>query len=154
VFLRDVLTSSRVGQLPLVDIPILGTSDTVRQAAAQMRTRSHGSALVCQAEKLVGIFTERDLLQLMASGESLDQPLSAAMTKNPQTVSTEDSLLKVLKLMDEGGYRRLPVVNGQGAPTGLIDVKSVAYFLVEHFPAAVYNQAPRALLTAKTREGA
>jgi CBS domain-containing protein len=154
VFLRQVLTTSRVGQLSLKEVPVVDVGDSAARAASQMRLVSHGSALVCREGRLVGIFTERDLLRMLAQGRSLEQPLSEVMTASPRTVTTADSLLTVLQLMDEGGYRRLPVVDSAGAPVGIIDVKSVAHFLVEHIPAAVYNQAPRALLTAKSREGA
>lgn len=154
VFLRQVLKTSRVGQLPLKEVPVLGNDGTVSQAVVQMRAHSHGSTLVVKGGRLTGIFTERDLLKLVAQRESLDQPVSNVMTANPRTVTREDSLFDVIQLLDQGGYRRLPVVDVAGAPVGLIDVKTVVHFLVEHFPAGVYNQAPRALLNAKSREGA
>lgn len=154
MFLRQVLTSSRVGQLVLKAVPVLRAEDAVADAASQMRSHSHGSALVCRDGRIAGIFTERDLLKLVAAGRSLEAAVSTVMTANPRTVTTGDSLLTVIQLMDEGGYRRLPVVDAKGSPTGLVDVKSVVHFLVEHFPAAVYNQAPRALQNSKSREGA
>ena len=154
MFLRQVLTTSRVGELVPKDVPVLQAHDSVADAASQMRAHSHGSALIYRDGQLAGIFTERDLLKLVAQSRSLEQPLSSVMTSAPRTVTPGDSLLTVIKLMDEGGYRRLPVVDAGGSPIGIIDVKSVVHFLVEHFPAAVYNQAPRALLNAKSREGA
>lgn len=152
--LREVLKSSRVRDLAPKEVPVLDDDDSVSEAAAQMRAHSHGSAMVCRGSRLAGIFTERDLLKLVATGKSLDQPLSAVMTVGPKTVTVDDSLLTVIKLMDEGGYRRLPVVDASGAPVGIVDVKSVVHYLVEHFPKAVYNQAAQALLTARSREGA
>lgn len=154
MFLRQVLTTSRVGQLVPKEVPVLQADESVADAVSQMRAHSHGSALVYRNGEFAGIFTERDLLKLVAQAKSLDQPLSSVMTAAPQTVSAGDSLFTVIKLMDEGGYRRLPVIDAGGSPIGIIDVKSVVHFLVEHFPAAVYNQAPRALLNAKSREGA
>lgn len=144
----------RVGELEPKEVPVLQVEDSVADAVAQMRAHSHGSALVYRGGRLAGIFTERDLLKLVAQSKSLEQPVSAVMTPDPRTVKLEDSLMTVIKLMDEGGYRRLPVVDHSGSPVGIIDVKSVMHFLVEHFPVAVYNQAPRALLNAKSREGA
>ena len=154
VFLRQLLTTSRVRQLAPKDVPILKGEQSVAEAVREMRAHSHGSAMVCREGKLIGIFTERDLLKLLAAGTRLDQPLSAAMTSRPRTVSIDDTLMTVIQLMDEGGYRRLPVVDASGSPVGIVDVKSVVHFLVEHFPKAVYNQAPRALLNARNREGA
>lgn len=154
VLLRQVLTTSRVGELVPREVPVLQGDDTVAQAVSQMRAHSHGSALVCRDGQLTGIFTERDLLRLIAEDVPLEKPVADVMTASPQTVTPADSLMTVIRLLDEGGYRRLPVVDVAGHPVGLVDVKSVVHFLVEHFPAAVYNQAPRALLNAKNREGA
>jgi CBS domain-containing protein len=154
VYLRQLLTTSRVGQLAPKEVPVLRGEQTVAEAARQMRTHSHGSAMVCHNGKLTGIFTERDLMKLLAEGKSLDLPVSEVMTSRPKTVSVDDVLMTVIELMDEGGYRRLPVVDSAGSPVGIVDVKSVVHFLVEHFPKAVYNQAPRALLRSKDREGA
>jgi CBS domain-containing protein len=154
VYLRQLLTTSRVGQLAPKEVPVLRGDQTVAEAARQMRTHSHGSAMVCHQGKLTGIFTERDLMKLLAQGKSLDLPVSDVMTSHPKTVSLDDVLMTVIELMDEGGYRRLPVVDSAGSPVGIVDVKSVVHFLVEHFPKAVYNQAPRALLRSKDREGA
>jgi len=154
VFLRQLLTTSRVRQLAPKEIPVLRGEQTIAEAVCAMRAHSHGSAMVCRDDKLIGIFTERDLMKHLAAGKSLDQPVASVMTADPQTVALDDALMKVIQLMDEGGYRRLPVVTSSGSPVGIVDVKSVVHFLVEHFPKAVYNQAPRALLNARDREGA
>ncbi len=152
--LRSILTSTKVGELTLSTRPALQPTDSVAAAAAEMRNQSHGCALICSERILVGIFTERDLLRIIGSGCSLEAPLADVMTTNPQTVTTEDSLFDATQRMDQGGYRRLPVVDPDGSPVGIVDVKTVSHFLVEYFPAAVYNQAPHAQLIAKNREGA
>jgi CBS domain-containing protein len=153
--LLSILTETKVGELTAHEHPTLKASDTVATAAAEMRRASHGSALICDENgKLVGIFTERDLLRLIDQGDSLESPLSEAMTANPTTVSPKDSLLDATRYMDEGGYRRLPVVNEDGSPAGIVDVKTVTHLLVEHFPQAIYNQASHSETTARDREGA
>ncbi len=154
VFLQQLLTTSRVGQLGPKEVPVLREEQTIAEAVCAMRAHSHGSAMVCRDGKPTGIFTERDLVRLMAQGKTLNLPLSSVMTVSPRTVTCDDDLMTVIKLLDQGGYRRLPVVDKLGSAVGIIDVKSVMHFLVEHFPKAVYNQAPRALLNAKVREGA
>lgn len=152
--LRSILTSAKVGDLPLPAHPILDPTDTAAAAAQEMRNMGYGSAAVCQGGKLKGIVTERDVLRRINSGGDLELPLSDLMTEKPQTVTIEESLYEVIRLMDQGGYRRLPVVDGSGGPVGIVDVRSIVHFLVEHFPAAVYNQASHAQLIAKHREGA
>ena len=76
------------------------------------------------------------------------------MTTNPAMASTGDTLLEATRRMDEGGYRRLPVLDDSGTCVGFVDVKSVTHFLVEHFPSAIYNQASYQHSHAKAREGA
>lgn len=152
--LRRILKSTRVGELTLATRPALSPADTLDAAARDMRRASHGSAFVCENGRLVGIFTERDLLKALSRGVSMTTPLADAMTLDPQTVTAEDSLFDALRLLDERGYRRLPVVDAGGAPVGIVDVKTITHFLVEFFPGTIYNQAPRKQLIPEEREGA
>lgn len=152
--LRDLLASTRVGEITIKNRATLLPSNSVGHAADQMRARSHGSALVCEDGRLVGIFTERDLLRIVAGDEGLGMPLSEVMTKNPKTITTEKSLMDAVNLLEQGGYRRLPVVDADGTPVGIIDVKTLVHFLVEHFPESIYNQASLDQLIARNPEGA
>lgn len=154
VELNSILKSTSVGELTLKVRTKLDPSDTISAASALMRNRSHGSALVCEGEKLVGIFTERDMLKAIAGGIGMSTPISEVMTPEPQTVTAEASLYDAVQLMDTGGYRRVPVVNADGESLGIVDVKSVAHFLVEYYPATVYNQASHDQIIAKHAEGA
>jgi hypothetical protein len=85
VFLRQLLTTSRVGQLAPKEIPVLRGEQTIADAVREMRSHSHGCAMVCRDGKLIGIFTERDLMKLLAAGKTLEQPLSAVMTAKQAT---------------------------------------------------------------------
>ena len=152
--LRTLFTTTTVGELTLTQVPMLNPSDTVEQAASAMRAVSHGCAVVCDAGKLVGIITERDLLKLLVAPEQYQSPVGQVMTRSPKTVSAAAPLFEAVRLMDHGGYRRLPVVDGQECPVGIVDVKSVIGYLVEQMPATIYNQAANALLSVREREGA
>ncbi len=83
--LREILTSTRIGQLSIKSVPVLSEQDSVQDAAEQMRSHSHGSALVFESGKLVGVFTERDLLRCISDGRSLDDP---AVPYTPLTLPT------------------------------------------------------------------
>jgi CBS domain-containing protein len=152
--LRSILNSTQVSELPLPAHPVLQPSDSLSVAAQEMRSMNYGGAVICENGKLLGIVTERDLLRYVNRGAAMDVPLASMMTQNPQTVTASASLFEAIRLMDKGGYRRLPVVDAAGVPVGMVDVKGIVHFLVEHFPAAVYNQASHAQLLAKHREGA
>ena len=152
--LRKLFTTTTVGELTLTQVPVLCPSDTAEQAASAMRAVSHGCALICDANRLVGIITERDLLKLLASPHGYRSPLGAVMSSTPQTISNAARLFDAVRLMDQGGYRRLPVVDGQACPVGIVDVKSVVNYLVDQMQATVYNQAASKLLSVREREGA
>ncbi|MEX0701810.1 MAG: CBS domain-containing protein [Planctomycetales bacterium] len=152
--LRRILKSTRVGELTLATRPALSPRDKLAAAARDMRRASHGSAFVCVDGKLVGIFTERDLLRAISRGVGMETELAQAMSPGPKTVGAEDTLFDALRFMDEGGYRRLPVVDAFGVPLGIVDVKTIVHFLVEFFPGTVYNQAAQKQLIPEQREGA
>lgn len=92
----------------------LGVDDTVRQACSAMWDRRVGAVLVVDAhDKLAGIFTGRDAVRMLAEGRHTpDARLAVAMTPNPDTIAPESTSIDALRAMSDGGYRHLPVVDG------------------------------------------
>ncbi|MBI3407721.1 MAG: CBS domain-containing protein [Planctomycetes bacterium] len=126
---------------------------TVADAVALMRAKSVGCVLVCLAGKIVGIFTERDLMRrVMSQGKPLSTSVGECMTPGPVTVDPKDPIGAAVRRMEEGGYRHLPVVH-DGKAVGILSVKRIVHYLVEHFPATVHNQPPTPPFPPK-REGA
>lgn len=126
---------------------------SVAEAVQLMREKSVGCVLVCLDRKVIGIFTERDLMRrVMAQGKPLSSPVCESMTPNPVTVHPKDSIATAIRRMEEGGYRHLPVVVDD-RPVGILSVKRIVHYLVEHFPATVYNLPPPLQLPPR-REGA
>lgn len=152
--LKKILSSTRVDELTISSRPSLSSSDSINTAAKAMREVSHGCCMICEDGKLIGILTERDLLHALSSGTDFDSPVSTVMTENPQTITANDSLMEAARMMDRGGYRRLPVIDENRKPIGFMDVKNLMHFLVEHFPSAVYNQSSLEDSIAKKAEGA
>ena len=121
----------------------LAPDRSVAEAVALMRHHRVGCLLVCQGERLVGIFTERDLMRrVLAAGHSLDAPLGLFMTPDPVTVGLTEPINLVLKNMEQGGYRHLPVIDTVGRPVGVLSIKRIVHYLAEHFPATIYNLPP------------
>ncbi|MCS6850673.1 MAG: CBS domain-containing protein [Gemmataceae bacterium] len=128
---------------------------TVDEAIELMRRDQVGCILVCQGDCLVGIFTERDLvLRVLAVGKPLTIPVAECMTPDPVTVHPKDPITVAVARMEEGGYRHLPVVNEAGRPLGVLSVKKIVHYLVEHFPTTVYNLPPDPTAVPKAPEGA
>jgi len=99
----------------------LAPSNNVREAARFMQHRNVGAVLVMDGEKLCGIFTERDMVgRVVADGLDPDiTPLSQVMTANPVTVSPNELAPAALRMMDDKGFRHLPVVEN-GRVVGIV----------------------------------
>ena len=152
--LRALLETAEVGQLTMKVRHQVSPNDTFETGMSLMRKHSHGCALVCEDGHLVGIMTERDILHALHSGISHDAPIRTVMTADPVTITNRDTLFDAIALMDSGGYRRLPVLDDDGCPAGVVDVKTVTGYLVEHYAQTVHNQASLAEATTRHREGA
>jgi CBS domain-containing protein len=134
---------------------VLHPQAQVRDAVAKMQEHRQGCVLACVDQRLVGIFTERDLLKrVLARSKPLTTPLAECMTPNPVAVHAKEPVGQALRRMQEGGYRHLPVVDEAGHPLGTLPVKRILHYLVEHFPATVYNQPPDPSAVQKDRDGA
>jgi CBS domain-containing protein len=128
---------------------------SVAEAVAVMRQHRVGCVLVCRDDQLLGLFTERDLMRrVLAAGRPLDLPMSAVMTPKPVVVSPKDSIGSAIRRMEEGGYRHLPVIDEGGRPVGVLSVKRIVHYLVEHFPTTVYNLPPDPSVFPREAEGA
>jgi CBS domain-containing protein len=128
---------------------------SVAEAVALMRQEEVGCLLVCNGPRVVGIFTERDLMsRVLAARAPLSEPVSRFMTPNPVAVHPKDPIGLALRRMEEGGYRHLPVVDEAGRPVGVLSVKRIVHYLVEHFPGTVYNLPPDPGAISQEREGA
>jgi len=94
---------------------------SVAAAAALMLTHGVGAILVVENEALVGIFTEHDVVsRVIAAGrDPREVDLTAVMTREPLTVTSEATLGHALVLMHERGVRHLPVVR-DGRPVGMV----------------------------------
>lgn len=127
---------------------------SIRDVLALLKAQRSGSVMICRGDRLLGIFTERDALRLMASGALLDRPIESVMTPEPMVLHPDDTVATAITRMSAGGYRRLPIVTEQGELQGLLKVSNIMRYLVEHFPKTVYNQPPKAQAPQQDREGA
>lgn len=111
----------QVMRAPLVAVP----SMSVAEAARLMAEHKVGAVMVGEDGKLLGIFTERDLLaRIVAKGiDPASTTLARVMTKKPVTVAPGEPLGYALVLMQEKGFRHLPVTDG-GKPVGIVSSRS------------------------------
>jgi len=109
----------------------VGPDDPVRLAIARMLEEGIGSVAVCEGERLVGIFTERDVLRLAGEGpEFAEVRVGDVMTRNPVTLAPGDDVLDAARLMGERKVRHLPVLEGENL-LGMVGIREVMRTLVE-----------------------
>jgi CBS domain-containing protein len=153
--LRASLWKDTLSQLELKPPLAVASHTPLRMAIETMRSAGVGHILVCDDGRLRGIFTERDLIKrVLPSGISLDESIGCCMTADPTTIRQNDSVGWAIRTMHQGHYRHLPVVDEDGQPIGILSVKHIVHYLVEHFPSAVYNLPPEPGQVDGTREGA
>lgn len=105
--------------------------DTAQAAIARMAAENVGSVAVCDGTRLVGIFTERDVLRLTGERADLDAlRLREVMTTELVTASPDDDLLAAARLMGERRIRHLPVVQGDNV-LGIVGIRDVLGALTE-----------------------
>jgi CBS domain-containing protein len=120
------LLEDRVAVLKPRPAVTLSPTATVGEAIRTMLANNVGALLIVDnAGRLLGIFSERDLLTKAASDvDYASRPVRAYMTADPETVRPTDPLAFVLHKMDGGGYRHVPVVQ-DGRVLGMLSVRDM-----------------------------
>jgi len=98
----------------------------------KMKTVNSGCALVLNGDKLIGIFTEHDVLHRMFGQDSSprDIAVSELMTHNPESLRETDSVAAALSKMSLGRYRHIPVARKDGSYS-VTSIKSVLKYIAK-----------------------
>ncbi len=105
--------------------------DPVQLAIARMLEENVGSVGVCEGERLVGIFTERDVLRLAGEGPDFREVrVGDVMTRQLVTLAPDDDVLDAARLMGERKIRHLPVLEGENL-LGMVGIREIVRALVE-----------------------
>ena len=99
-------------------------SVTVLDGARVMKQHNIGALLVVDGTRLVGLFTERDaLFRVLAEGRNPQTTrLGEVMTSQPQTIHPDEPFVNALRVMHQGRFRHLPVVEFD-RPLGMVSVR-------------------------------
>jgi len=92
-----------------------GPEQSVLEVARLMVSHNIGAVPVLQRGQLVGIFSERDLMNRVVVGgkDPAQTAVRQVMTEDPMTVEPGDSLETCMTLMRRHGFRHLPVCKGR-----------------------------------------
>ena len=106
---------------------------TVAEAIRLMLARRVGAVVVVDANRVVGIFTERDVLRKLAlSGRDPEKvPVAELMTTPVETASPQASPGDALMSMLEHHFRHLPVVDSSGRLRGVLSIRNLLHGQME-----------------------
>ena len=109
------------------------TADTPAiEAVGKMKEARVGCVLVIDDGKLMGIFTERDILNKL-TGKNASAPSTSVrelMSPNPETLQETDSVATALSKMSLGRYRHIPVQKADGT-YGVTSIKHVLKYIAK-----------------------
>ena len=116
---REILSQKR-------SRPLLSArpEETVLAATQRMNENGVGALLVTETGRIVGIFTERDVLRRVVAEERLPSSVSVreVMTRQVACCTLDTPIDEVQNLMRQYRVRHLPVVDDEGDVQGMLSM--------------------------------
>ncbi len=117
------------------DLLSVSPGDSLTEVAQRMVERDVGAVLVMVGSELAGILTERDVLRAVAAGIEEKTVVSDWMTRDPDTMAPDDTTQQAAVLMIHGGFRHLPLMEGDDV-VGMLSIRDLMRVVLD-------NAAPR-----------
>jgi CBS domain-containing protein len=114
------LASAHMSRDLLTIVPLV----PLTEVAKRMVSRDVGAVLVMEGERLVGILTERDVLRAVASGLDDSTLVRDCMTRDPDTLESDETTRQAATLMIHGGFRHLPITEGDEV-VGMLSIRDL-----------------------------
>jgi CBS domain-containing protein len=154
--LESALFSKTLKDAAAIAPIVVEHATTLAEVVRLMRENRRGCVLVASAGRLVGIFTERDVLMKIA-GSPIDlaqTPVGDYMTRDPDTLPADSGVGYALNKMVVEGYRHIPLVDDQGRPTAVVSMRDLIEYISGFYQQEVLNLPPDPRLGSHRREGA
>jgi len=141
--IRGAVLTTPISDLSTRPPIVVDAQATVVAAVNAMNEHRTGCVLVEREGKLVGIFTERDVLtKVIFRNGNATLKVEQVMTPEPETLQSSATVAFALNMMSVGGYRHIPVVDRAGKPVAVVSLRDIADFVVDLFPDGVFNLPP------------
>jgi CBS domain-containing protein len=143
----------RVSVLPTDDYVAVSPYTPLSQAIEAMKDDEGGCVIISDDGRVAGIFTERDLLmRILGEQVDLESPISQWMQPVVETLSSEATIGDAVRLMNEKGFRNVPLVK-KGELVGSISVFDIITYLAECYPKETMNLPPLPAQVMDTVDG-
>ncbi|WP_019515480.1 CBS domain-containing protein [Sphingomonas sp. Mn802worker] len=118
------------------DLVFISPDRTVADAVALLAERRIGAVPVLDDGRVVGVFSERDVIRCLREhgASALDQSIAAVMTAPAVTVGRDDSVLGALSLMTRRRIRHLPVVE-RARIVGIVSIGDLVKYRIDRIEA-------------------
>lgn len=101
-------------------------SATVAEAVREMNDKGIGALVVMEADRVTGMFTERDVLRRVvdADRDPALTKVAQVMTRNPVMIDIGARVDEAMSIMTSRRFRHLPVTD-RGALVGMVSIGDV-----------------------------
>jgi CBS domain-containing protein len=108
------------------DVVTVRPDATVRELLSLLARHNIGALIVsADGQSLDGIVSERDVVRRLNEDDKVvDAPVSAIMTSDVRTATTDQNVVELLQMMTEHRFRHVPVVEG-GTVTGIVSIGDI-----------------------------
>lgn len=135
------------------DYVCIEPSESLAKAIEVMKQDEGGCAIVCENDRVVGIFTERDLLtKIIGENVDMNAPVSNWMSPIVATLGPDDTIGDAVAIMNEKSHRNIPLVKN-GVLVGSVSVFDVISYLAESYPKETMNLPPNPNQVMDSRDG-
>jgi CBS domain-containing protein len=150
----EVLKEKKIHQIAESKLVQASPSISVKHAVELMRTNKAGYVAITEKNKLLGLFTEKDVVyKIMGETVNWDAPAIEYMSPCPVLLSPEDSVHAAVEAMSRDSLTHIPLIGPEGDLAGVLSVRMIIRFLAAFYPAEVYNLPPNIHQIMTTPEG-
>jgi CBS domain-containing protein len=128
------LDEETVAAIQVTPVAQISPNVTVAEALRTLRNLNVSCLLVSEGTRLLGIFTERDVLEKLADDyeQFATAPLTEVMTSNPLVVYQSNPAGTALAAIAAAGYRHVPVLDSEDNLVGVVSPRRVFSFIAKY----------------------
>jgi CBS domain-containing protein len=141
--IEEILTAVRIRDLPRRAVCRVAPATSLGEVYRLLDEEHSVAVLVCEEDKLLGIFTERDILYRTALEADPSTPVGELMISDLVTLGGDQQLADAIRTMVEKRIRHIPVLETGEREAGLIGGRDVLRLIADYYPETLLNLPPR-----------